>query len=322
MDIPADFTLKTTLPPFSGKGAVTLISVIPGYQSGQRLASLRSVMVSCGEALIWTLRCTIAISVFPCLLCRGTLMTQLVQAAASGRAGTINERRVRLWPKRVPALSYAPAMLDTQVEADTIGAAWLGVARRILDEGTESAYDSAPILELERVTLGVARPASVDPIVTEFGDAERLAWMHANFTDHALVAALGDARSYASRLYDYAATGRDQVQWVIDRLRADPSSRSATITTFEPLSDTTYIPCVSLLDFWIRERQLQAIVYAHSIDFGAKGYGNLVELAYLMERVAEGVKVEVGRLDFVVKSAHIYEPDISLMRNALSALAA
>ena len=213
-------------------------------------------------------------------------------------------------------------MLGTQIEADTIGAAWLGVARRILDQGAESTYDSAWILELERVTLVVARPASVDPIVTELGDAGRLAWMHANFTDHSLVAELGDARSYASRLYDYAATGRDQVQWVIDRLRADPSSRSATITTFEPMSDTTYIPCVSLLDFWIRERQLQAIVYAHSIDFGAKGYGNLVELAYLMERVAEGVNVELGRLDFVVKSAHIYESDIALMRNAVSVLAA
>jgi thymidylate synthase len=217
--------------------------------------------------------------------------------------------------------NYASVMLGTQIEAATIGEAWLGVARRILDEGAASVYDSARILELERVTLAVARPASVDPIVTEFGNAERLAWMHANFTDHSLVTELGDARSYASRLYDYAAGGRDQVQWVIDRLRADATSRSATITTFEPLSDTTYIPCVSLLDFWIRDRRLQAIVYAHSIDFGAKGYGNLVELAYVMERVAEGLDIEVGRLDFVVKSAHIYEPDIALMRNAVRAIA-
>jgi hypothetical protein len=29
-----------------------LISAIPGYQSGQRLALLKSAMVSCGEALI------------------------------------------------------------------------------------------------------------------------------------------------------------------------------------------------------------------------------------------------------------------------------
>src|SRR5438067_10225100 len=61
MDTPADFTLKVTLPPTSGKGAAMLISVMPGYQSGQRLESLKSAMVSFGEALIWTLRCTIAI---------------------------------------------------------------------------------------------------------------------------------------------------------------------------------------------------------------------------------------------------------------------
>jgi thymidylate synthase len=213
-------------------------------------------------------------------------------------------------------------MLGMQIDADTIGTAWLAVARRILDEGAESAYDAAPILELERVTLSVARPVSVDPIVTELGDVERLAWMHANFTDYALVSELGHARSYASRLYDYAAAGRDQVQWVIDRLRTDPTSRSATITTFEPLLDTTYIPCVSLLDFWIRDGQLESIVYAHSIDFGAKGYGNLVELAHLMERVAEGLNLPVGRLDFVVKSAHIYEPDVPMMRDAVNVLAA
>jgi hypothetical protein len=89
-----------------------------------------------------------------------------------------------------------------QIHAETIGAAWLAIARRILEEGADSTYDSAPILELERVTITVTQPASTDPIVAELGDPVRLAWMHANFTDHALVAALGDARSYASRLYD------------------------------------------------------------------------------------------------------------------------
>ena len=56
-------------------------------------------------------------------------------------------------------------------------------------------YDAAAILDLERVTLSVDRPASVDPIVSQLGDADRLAWMHANFTDHALVSELGDARA-------------------------------------------------------------------------------------------------------------------------------
>lgn len=213
-------------------------------------------------------------------------------------------------------------MLGTQIRADTVGEAWVTVARGILESGSESSYDSMPILEIQRVTLTVAHPRSVDPIVEKLGDPQRLAWMHANFTDHSLVAALGDARSYASRLYDYAESGRDQVQWVVDRLKTDPLSRSATITTFEPLLDTTYIPCVSLLDFWLKDGKLSSIVYAHSIDFGAKGYGNLVELAHLMERIATGLDAQVGQLDFVIKSAHIYEPDLEVMREAVRARAA
>ena len=55
-------------------------------------------------------------------------------------------------------------------------------------------------------------------------------WMHMNFTDHSRVTELGDSDSYATRLYDYARTGRDQIRWVIDRLAANPSTRDATIS--------------------------------------------------------------------------------------------
>jgi thymidylate synthase len=208
-------------------------------------------------------------------------------------------------------------MRDITVTADTIGEAWLQVAARILGHGEPTEYDAMPIIEIEQATLTVAHPDPQDPIISRLADPERLAWMHANFTDHNRVEALGNARSYASRLFDYGAEGRDQVQWVIDRLRADPTSRSATITTFEPLLDTSYIPCVSMLDFWIRAGAVEQVVYAHSIDFGAKGYGNLVELADLQQRVAGGLGMPLGRLVFIVKSAHIYETEIDFMKSAL-----
>lgn len=208
---------------------------------------------------------------------------------------------------------------DIAIDSETIGEAWLGVARRILADGRKSRYDDLPILEVAQATLTVAGPDPADPIIARLAEPERLEWMHANFTDHRRVEALGGARSYASRLFDYGANGRDQVQWVIDRLTADPSSRSATITTFEPLLDTTYIPCVSLLDFWIRDSAVEQVVYAHSIDFGAKGYGNLVELAHLQHRVASGLGMPVGRLVFIVKSAHIYDTELAYMQNVVEA---
>ena len=138
-------------------------------------------------------------------------------------------------------------------------------------------------------TLAVSRPDPADEIIARLAEPERLAWMHANFTDHSAVAALGGADSYATRLFDYEHSGRDQVAWVIDRLRRDPATRLATITTFQPRTDTSYIPCVSLLDFLLPGGAVELTVYAHSIDFGAKGYGNLVELAGLQHYVADAL---------------------------------
>jgi thymidylate synthase len=143
--------------------------------------------------------------------------------------------------------------------------------------------------------------------------------MHANFTDHSRVPELDNSDSYATRLYDYAHTGRDQVRWVIDRLAANSSARDVTITTFQPLTDTGYIPCVSLLDFWLVNGELELGVYAHSIDFGTKGYANLVELAALQARVAGDLGVGVGTLTMTVKSAHIYQTELDLMRRITAA---
>jgi len=192
---------------------------------------------------------------------------------------------------------------------DTLGAAWLAVARRILASGIASRYDGLAVREISLVTLAVEAPDPDDELIARYAEPERLAWMHANFTDQAQVAALGGADSYATRLFDYEHSGRDQVAWVVDRLRRDPTTRSATITTFQPHTDTSYIPCVSLLDFWLPGGAVELVAYAHSIDFGAKGYGNLVELASLQQQVAGQLGQPAGRLLMLVKSAHIYETE-------------
>jgi thymidylate synthase len=217
-------------------------------------------------------------------------------------------------------MSTALARDEPQVlAAASLGQAWLMVAGKILAEGISSRYDDRPVRELSLVTLTVANPDPDDEIIARYAEPERLAWMRANFTDHDRVAALDGADSYATRLFDYDHTGRDQVAWVVDRLRQDPASRSASITTFQPLTDTSYIPCVSLLDFWLPGGAVELVAYCHSIDFGAKGYGNLVELAALQARVAGGLQCPAGRLIMVVKSAHVYETEFSYVRGVLAA---
>ena len=199
------------------------------------------------------------------------------------------------------------------VGARTLGEGWLEVSRAVLEDGDMSAYDGQPIREVANVTLTIEAPATDDPVVAELGDPDWLAWMHENFFVEKPVPELGDADSYAIRLFDYARSGRDQIAWVVERLRADPASRSATITTFQPLTDEAYIPCVSMLDFWLPGGRLELVVYAHSLDFGKKAYGNLVELARLQEHVAGQLDVPVGRLIVHAKSAHVYAPELELM---------
>jgi thymidylate synthase len=217
------------------------------------------------------------------------------------------------------AISAAIRNELVRIEVATLGEAWMAIAGAILEDGAVGSWDGLPMVEVFQATLDVTSPNVEDPIIARHGDPERLAWMHANFTDHSQVAELADSDSYATRLYDYAHAGRDQISGVIDRLAANPSARDATITTFQPLTDTSYIPCVSLLDFWLVKGQLQLAVYAHSIDFGTKGYANLVELAALQARVAGDLGVGVGTLTMTVKSAHIYQTELGLMRQIIAA---
>lgn len=201
--------------------------------------------------------------------------------------------------------------------ARTIGEAWLAISARILETGINGSYDGVAMRELILATLTIDEPNSVDEIIGRYADPERLAWMHTNFTDYQRVSELGGADSYATRLRDYDTSGRNQLHWVIEKLRSDPTTRSATITTFQPLSDTTYIPCISLLDFFIIKDALELVVYAHSIDFGTKGYGNLVELAHLQAEVSEQLDVKVGTLTMIVKSAHVYVSEVTYMNNVV-----
>jgi thymidylate synthase len=201
----------------------------------------------------------------------------------------------------------------TSLEAVTLGEGWLLTAREILTLGEVATYDGTATRELALLTLVVVHPSSNDPIIARLGDPQWLAWMHENFFVQKDVAELGGAESYAVRLFNYDQTGRDQIAWVVERLRADPECRSATVTTFQPLTDTTYVPCVSTLDFWLPSGELELVVYAHSLDFGKKAYGNLVELARLQEHVAGELGAGTGRLIVHAKSAHIYEPEWELM---------
>lgn len=199
------------------------------------------------------------------------------------------------------------------IRASTLGAAWLAACRHVLGRGRPEPAEA--IREALHLTLVVARPDPADPTIARAARRDVLAWMRANFAEAGPVRELGDAPSYAARLRDLH--GRDQVAWVVRRLREKPGTKSATITTLRG-DDEVYVPCVSLLDFKLRAGRLLVTCACRSIDVGTKLPANLVELARLQAEVAAAVGTRPGPLVLWIASAHVYDRERPRVRRLLT----
>ncbi len=114
---------------------------------------------------------------------------------------------------------------------------------------------------------------------------------------------------YGPRLRDFH--GVDQLAYVVDTLRANPSSRQAVATIWDPTVDTTPgkdIACNNWLSFSSRLGYLDLHVGIRSNDamWGWSGI-NAFEWSALQEIVARMLGLWVGSLHFSVTSFHLYE---------------
>lgn len=205
-------------------------------------------------------------------------------------------------------------------EIDTIGKAWIMMLKEILDNGKNIFYNgdkNRPIKEIIGVSFTIKDIVMPDPIVEKYMVREEYEWMENNFTKLGTVKELHDANSYASRLYNYMGS-KNQIEWVINKLKSARNTCSATITTFEPMTDEKYIPCVSMIDFYVENKTLNMYVYCRSLDFGSKAYVNLVMLYNILKQVADEINIGVGNMNIIVKSAHVYEKDMEKVNNILN----
>lgn len=115
--------------------------------------------------------------------------------------------------------------------------------------------------------------------------------------------------AYGPRLRDW--NGTDQIAEIRNLLDADPTSRRAVATLYDPDRDFVQskdIPCNNWLHFLERDGKLHLNVTARSTDiwWGLSGI-NLFEWSVLLEVMAYWLGVEVGVLRFFTSSLHLYE---------------
>lgn len=194
----------------------------------------------------------------------------------------------------------------------TIGSAWMQMMKYIAFNGKEVETDSECYKEVGGIIANISVTDGYDYIIEKFANKSNISWMEDNFKVVKSVEELKNTNSYASRLYNYAGE-KNQISWAIKKINNNKLSRSVTITTFEPLTDEWYIPCICLLDFDIHDKYIDVYVYARSLDIGNKVYANIICINNLLREMANRTNLQAGVIHLICKSAHVYREEYSLM---------
>jgi thymidylate synthase len=123
--------------------------------------------------------------------------------------------------------------------------------------------------------------------------------------------------SYGERLFDYG--GVDQVRGVISKLKGKPETKAAVLTLLDPQQDSksSHVPCITSLDFKVRNKRLVTYAIFRSQDVGKKTYADMIAIGKLQKLISGSVGVQPGRLTLFITSAHIYKADIPAVSSVI-----
>lgn len=119
---------------------------------------------------------------------------------------------------------------------------------------------------------------------------------------------------------DYSKKGYDQLRNVIDLIINDPDSRRIMMTTFDPstLQQCVLAPCHGLIvQFYIRESEIDCIMYQRSADMFLGVPFNIASYALLMHIISHCTGYNVGKLKIVFGDTHIYSEHIEVVKEQM-----
>lgn len=210
----------------------------------------------------------------------------------------------------------------------TVSEALPFICSRILDIGHEVSSRNGRVKELLNTQIVITDPQrrevlSLNRKANVFAQIAETMWVLAGRNDIEWLSV------YLPRAKEYSDDGKtwrggygprlrgghfgfDQLQHVVDTLRADPWSRRAVIAIYEPQTDASPgkdIPCNDFLQFQSRLGALHLTVTVRSNDlmWGWSGI-NAFEWSVVQEIVAHLLGIAVGTLTFNIGSLHLYEP--------------
>lgn len=190
--------------------------------------------------------------------------------------------------------------------AKTLGEAWIKAMQMILADGAVINDDDEKLKEICNLYITIQDIDKNDSILKSYADQKRIALMMEKYATCGLVGEYNI--DYGSYLYNN--NGHNQIEWVEKRISNKPETKSAAIVLHRPGEDK--LTCLTALDFKLRNNVLNMTVVYRSQNIYASHPGNLLALRKIQEDVAKSLSVDIGIVELIVVSAHIYERDFQL----------
>lgn len=174
---------------------------------------------------------------------------------------------------------------------------------------TDDSHFSLKLKEIRGYNIRILNISEDDAIIKKYGNKERI-----EYTIKRYGSQCGE-NGYGKFL---RGDNNEIVLSIIDKLSRNNDSKSAVIISpNEWGGNFGKSPCLTMVDFLIRNNELLMYVVYRSQNIYTKHVGNLIALNQLHEEVAKALGVSKGFLELYVCSAHIYECDFQNVMDIL-----
>lgn len=197
------------------------------------------------------------------------------------------------------------------IKEKTLGEAWFKAMKIVMNEGEDIRDEDVALREVRNLYITIEDIVDNDSVIQKYADYDRVQLMKKKYATCGLV---GNYKmDYGSRIYNN--NGINQIEWVIDRIKHKPETKSATISLHEP--GDKMLPCLSLLDYKFRNGVLDMNVVYRSQNIYWSHPGNMLALRQIQKDVADELNLKIGKVELVVFSAHIYESDFKRVKEII-----
>lgn len=197
------------------------------------------------------------------------------------------------------------------IQAKTEGKAWLAAMQIVMQKGRDIWDEDVSLREVQNLYITIEGIDETDCILAKYADKDRIMLMKKKYATCGLV---GDYKiDYGSYIYDN--DGVNQIEWLINRIKNKPETKSATISLHKPGEDK--LACLSMLDFKYRENMLDMTVIYRSQNIFWSHPGNMLALHQIHQDVATALGYMIGKIELIIVSAHIYASDFARVNDIL-----